>query len=411
MESNPWAEKARLLDSYRWLLLRERHGVLGSGVRFALEAITDWWFGVRARYRLANVIDSHACDYLLLQSAPKVIAFQRKVKFMARLREGGCSLVESALQTTDVILQQRMLKAPPHTVPTRYYGFAAYAEWLIEHHQPRILLNDRNGSLYAPFLRLSLNVRQRLLVHLAHATTVEASQRLGMNDYDYYFLFGRSSLAALQARTLRFGTSAAILAGSHMVDDTYDLTVADPAIRTVLVLGVGPDKEKEIGYQRTYELLREWARLNPEYRVLFKRHPRSPAAFWREAPNALTNIEVLDCQLCEALQMSSVVVNVMSNAVIESALARRPVIYVNASGQSDIFEQERFFGACVKDSAALMARFEYIEENYTLCVAQAELFAEYHLSERYAGLDKTIFYLDALLRKDELENVRLPQRL
>ena len=411
MESNPWAEKARLLDSYRWLLLRERHGVLGSGVRFAREAITDWWFGVRARYRQANVINRHACDFLLLQSAPKVIAFQRKVKLIARLRESGYLLEESALQTTDVILRQRMIKAPPHAVPTRYYGFAAYAEWLIEHHQPRILLNDRNGSLYTPFLRLSLNMRQRLLVHLAHATTVEASQRLGMNDYDYYFLFGRSSLVALQARTLRFGTSAAILAGSHMVDDTYDLTVSDPAVRTVLVLGVGPDKEKETGYQRTYELLREWARLNPGYRVLFKRHPRSPAAFWREATNTLANIEVLDGPLCEALQISSVVVNIMSNAVIESALARRPVIYVNASGQSDIFDQEHFFGACVKNSAALRERFEYIEENYTLCVAQAGIFAEHHLSERYAGLDKTIFYLDALLNNNEFESVRLPQRL
>ena len=211
MRNNPWSEKALLLDRYRWLLLRERHGVWGSVIRFAREGITDWWFGVRARRHLATDIIHESCDFLLLQSAPKVIAFQRKLKLIERLRGCDYSLVETALPSPRTILRQRMLKHPPFFVPTRYYGLAAYAEWLVEHFQPRILLNDRNGSLYSPFLRLSLNVRQRLLVHLAHATTVEPSQRLGMNDYDYYFLFGQSSLNALNARNLIFGESRVIL--------------------------------------------------------------------------------------------------------------------------------------------------------------------------------------------------------
>ena len=408
---NPWLEKARALDRYRWLLLRERHGVLGSALRFAREALGDWWFGMHAKRRLAATVAVEPCDFLLLQSAPKVIAFQRKKLLIEGLRSSGRRLVETALLEPKKILQQGLLKAPPFGVPSRYFGLAAYAEWLVERYQPRILLNDRNGSLYAPFLRLSLNARQGLLVHLAHATTVEASRRLGMNDYDYYFLFGQSSLNALNARKLRFGESVAILSGSHMIDSAYDLPVADPEIRTVLILGVGPDKEKEAGYQNTYRLLLEWAKLNPEYRVLLKAHPRSSAAFWREVSRTLENLEVLDCQLAEALQMSSLVVNIMSNAVLESALARRPVIYFNASGEADIFEQERFFGACVKDSSMLSARFKDIEDNYSLFVAQAESFAEYHISERYAGLDKTVFCLESLVKCNEIEGVPLSQCL
>lgn len=249
--ANPWAAKARALDRYRWLQLRERHGLLGSALRFAREALGDWWFGVRAKRRLGSSIATEPCDFLMLQSAPKVIAFQRKKLLIEGLRGRGHSLVETALQAPKTILRKRLLKSPPHAVPTRYFGIAAYAEWLAEHHQPRILLNDRNGSLYAPFLRLALNARGSLLVHLAHATTVESSRRLGMNDYDYYFLFGQSSLEALQARALRFGSSTAVPAGSHMIDSTYDLPPADPSLRTLLILGVGPDKEKEAGYQAT----------------------------------------------------------------------------------------------------------------------------------------------------------------
>lgn len=394
-----WARRAAALDRYRWLLLRERHGWLGSALRFAREAAEDCWFGVRARRRLADSVGSEPCDFLLLQSAPKVIAFQRKKLLIEALRGRGHVLVETALPETPDILRERLLRRPPQPVPLRYFGYAAHAEWLVERHAPRIVLNDRNGSLYSPFLRLALNARQRLLVHLAHATTVEHSRRLGMNDYDYYFLFGQSSLEALQARELRFGSSTALLAGSHMIDTAFDLAPADPARRVLLVLGVGPDKEKEAGYQRTYRLLRDWAAQNSDYRVLIKAHPRSRVPFWQREALALGNIEVLPCEcgLAEALGQASIVVNIMSNAVIEAALARRPLIYVNASDDADIFAQERFLGPCVSTLAGLQEAVAKIEREPAAALARSADFAEFHLAHGCAGLAWNIQALTSLL--------------
>lgn len=407
---NPWAAKARALDRYRWLLLRERHGLLGSALRFAREALSDWLFGLRARRRLAATVTAEPCDFLLLQSAPKVIKFQRKKLLIEALRSRGHSLVETALEEPGVILRQRLLKRPPYSVPTRYFGLAAYAEWLVERYQPRILLNDRNGSLYAPFLRLSLNARQRLLVHLAHASTVESSRRLGMNDYDYYFLFGQSSLEALQARALRFGSSQAVLAGSHMIDQAFDLPAADPARRVLLVLGVGPDKEKEAGYQRTYALLRDWTAGNPDYQVLIKAHPRSQVPFWQEAAAALDNLQVLppECLLADALSRASLVVNIMSNAVIEAALARRPLIYVNASGEEDIFAQERFFGACVSSADALQQAVAQVEAQPAEALRRSADFAEFHLAHGCQGMAWSVGALEQLLAGNSLAGESLP---
>ena len=396
---NSWAAKARALDRYRWRLLRERHGWLGSALRFAREALADALFGLRARGRLAAAVAAEPCDLLLLQSAPKVIAFQRKKLLMAALRERGHVLVETALQEPGALLRQRLLMRPPQPVPLRYFGYAAHAEWLVARHAPQVLLNDRNGSLYAPFLRLALNRRGRPLVHLAHATTVEASSRLGMNDYDYYFLFGRSSLEALQARPLRFGTSTAVLAGSHMIDLAYDLPPAEPQWRTLLVLGVGPDKEKEPGYQRTYALLRDWAARHPEYRVLVKAHPRSQVPFWQEAAATLPGLQVLprDCTLAAALAQASLVVNIMSNAVIEATLARRPVLYVNASEHHDIFAQERFLGPRIASDAALAERLAWVEAHYAECLEASRQFAEFHLAHGAGGLEHTLALLERLL--------------
>ncbi|WP_256665818.1 capsule biosynthesis protein [Pseudomonas sp. 8Z] len=385
-------------------MLRERHGLLASAARFAREAIVDWWFGFRARRHLADALQGQRCDFLLLQSMAKVIPLQRKRLLKEALVARGYSLVETALPEPGDMLRERMLCLPPYPLPTRYFAYAAHAQWLVECYQPRILLNDRNGSLYSPFLRLALNARQSLLVHLAHATTVEGSRRLGMNDYDYYFLFGRSSLEALQARSLRFGSSMAVLAGSHMIDNTYDLPPADPALRTMLILGVGPDKEKETGYQATYQLLLDWARQHPEYRVLVKAHPRSRVPFWVQAAGELPQLTVLtqDCNLAEALDQASLVINIMSNAVIEAALARRPVIYVNASGDQDIFAQERFFGACVTSVNALQARVIGVESDYADALKQCQGFAEYHLANGCAGLASNLDTLVSLLEGQSL---------
>lgn len=397
MTLNPWAVKARALDRYRWRLLRERHSLLGSALRFAREALGDWWFGLRAKYRLASSVEVDSCDFLLLQSAPKVIAFQRKKLLIEGVRGRGYHLLETALRPPRAILRERLLKRPRHAVPTRYFGMAAHAEWLVQHHQPRVLLNDRNGSLYAPFLRLALAASGGLLVHLAHATTVERSRRLGMNDYDYYFLFGQSSLEALQARTLRFGSSTAVLVGSHMIDDSYVMPAPDLATRTLLILGVGPDKEKESAYQQTYALLASWARRHPEYRVLVKPHPRSQAPFWQGVVQATANVELLgaDCSLAAALKRASVVVNILSNAVIEAALAGRPVLCVDLGGQQDIFQQQRFFGPVIRGEDELEQRLLGIEADFGQALEQSRAFAEFHLAHGAGGLAST---LDALQR-------------
>jgi hypothetical protein len=402
--ANPWAAKARALDRYRWLLLRERHGLVGSALRFAREALSDWWFGVRAKSRLAKAGPVEPCDFLLLQSSPKVIKLQRKKLLIEALRARGHRLIETALREPRVLLRERQLSRPPFRVPTRYFGIAAHAQWLVEHYQPRVLLNDRNGSLYSPFLRLALNARQSVLVHLAHATTGEGSRRLGMNDYDYYFLFGQSSLDALQARALRFGTSTAVLAGSHMIDKAFDLPPADPARRVMLVLGVGPDKEKEAGYQRTYALLRDWAARNPDYQMLIKAHPRSQVPFWQEAAGVLDNVSVLprESSLAQALEQASVVINIMSNAVIEAGLAARPVISVNLSEDADIFCQRTFFGDVLRGVDELSRRLDALEKDYASAVVQSRDFGHFHLAHGSSGLEINLQILEQLLRREGL---------
>ncbi|WP_448644342.1 capsule biosynthesis protein [Pseudomonas mediterranea] len=409
-----WARKARELDRYRWKLLRERHGFCASLLRLIRDVLVDVAIGLRARACLRRSVEIAPCEVLLLHSAPKSMALQRKNILIDALRRRGHQLTEAALRSSSDACAERMLLVPPEPVPLRYLAYAAHAQWLVVTYQPTVLINERNGSLHAPFLRLALAARGARLLHLAHAATLETSRRLSMNDYDYYGLFGSSSLMALQKRKMRFGESTAVLVGSYLADETYDLPVADPALRTLLILGVGPDREKEAGYQETYRLLRDWAAQHPDYRILFKRHPRSKAQFWGAAAQQFPHIELLNsqCSLAQALAQASVVVNIMSNAGIEAGLAGRPVIHVNASGDVDLFSHSLFFGPQVCDQAAFSCQLQWVEQDYLRQVEQARRFADYHLAHGSQGLSKTVQLVDDLLRgvdpAIDFETVPLP---
>ncbi|QBZ87618.1 capsule biosynthesis protein [Pseudomonas viciae] len=409
-----WAQKARELDRYRWKLLRERHGRCGSLLRLVRDVLVDVVVGIRTKACLSGSVVTTPCEVLLLHSAPKSMALQRKNILIDSLRKRGHHLAEAALRSPSDACALRMLLAPPQSVPLRYLVYAAHAQWLVMTYQPKVLINERNGSLHAPFLRLALAARGARLLHLAHAATLESSRRLAMNDFDYYGVFGRSSLVALQERTLRFGESTVVLVGSYLADETYDLPPADPALQTLLILGVGPDREKEPGYQRTYQLLCNWAGQHPHYRVLFKRHPRSKAQFWSDAALQFTNIELLDikCSLAQALAQSSVVVNIMSNAGIEAGLAGRPVIHVNAGSDVDVFSHSLFFGPQVRNEQALSRQLQMLEQDYQGQVAQARRFADYHLVHGSQGLAKTTQLVENLLRGEDprrdFETIRLP---
>ena len=397
-----WAEKARDLDRYRWKLLRERHGRAGSLLRLARDMLVDLALGLRAKACLSRSVTATPCQVLLLHSAPKSMALQRKNILIDAVRARGLQLTEAALRSPSDACAGRLLLAPPQPVPLRYLAYAAHAQWLVRQYEPQVLINERNGSLHAPFLRLALAARNARLLQLAHSATLDTSRRLAMNDYDYYAVFGRSSLVALQARNLRFGESTAVLVGSYLVDGAYNLPPADPELKTLLVLGVGPDREKEPGYLQTYQLLRDWAEAHPHYRVLFKRHPRSKAQFWTEAAGSLSNIALLDagCSLAQALAQSSVVVNIMSNAGIEAGLAGRPVIHVNAGDEADVFSHALFFGPQVRDGLALSRQLQDVEQGYPGKVAQARGFADYHLVFGFQGLDKTAQLIENLVRDE-----------
>lgn len=324
--------KLKELDNYRKKLIEERRQGFKVQVKYFIETFNLYYLGLRTWFKLlfiSNTPKTKKIDIVLLQHSEKVIKLNRKKNLKGKLTELGYSLSEVPYNKSTQVLKKGLIKKPQFKVNLKYLYHASYAEYLVSTYKPIGLLNDRNGMLLSPFLRDALNRNKGKLIHLAHATTVEDDWQFSMNDYDYYLLFGQSSYDKLRQRALLFGHSNAILSGSHMIDRTYNIEPLAFHNNRVLLLGMGPDREKTNLADTNYNIILEWVAKNLKQTLIVKPHPRSSSYFWQEAAKVHKNIELLNnsASLSEALETSGIVISIESNAVLEASLTKRPIIF------------------------------------------------------------------------------------
>lgn len=395
-------KRIQALDSFRKKELKQHYSGIKYFYRLTVNALSDYSLSILTLVFSSSKPAVSKNDFLLLQSSEKVIGLNRKHQLKKKLCDKNYKLAETHLSTPSEVLRKKRYAKPLLKVPLKYYLYAAHAEWLISQYNPKIILNDRNGSIYALFLKERIHLNGGFLVHLAHATTLENSRRLSMNEYDYYFLFGQSSYEALLKRKTLFGNSKIVLTGSHMIDQSFAIEPPDIHKKTILLLGSGPDREKSPGYKEGYKLFFDWAISKPEYTFLIKLHPRSKGEFWKSPPQNLTILKH-STSLASALDQASVAVTIETNSVLEAALCSRPIINISSPSKEDLFDLEPFFGSPAQTLVELERKLEYIEENFKENIEISSSFSQLHLANGLNGLNVTTNKLSEILKKGKTD--------
>ena len=398
--------KFKALDRYRQALAAERKKGIKKTIKYCLETLNLYFLSLLTWLKIyfqSSSIRTENVDILLFQHSEKVIRLNRKKALKAELQKIDYTLAEIAFYKGRKVLKKGFVTKPSYPVSFKYLYLAAYAEYIVSTYNPKIILNDRNGMLLSPFLRDSLNRRNAKLIQLAHATTVEDDWQFSMNDYDYYFLFGQSSYEKLKQRNLIFGDSKVVLTGSHMVDDSYNLKPLKAYNNKLLLLGMGPDREKTKLAQLNYQILLDWAIQHKEHKLFIKRHPRSTSKFWDEAAKKHNNIEIVSnkSSLAQALELSGIVISIESNAVLEASLARRPILFLNALDSEDIFSLESFFGKRVNNKASLTKKITEYSNSYIQFVEKTDDFSSFHLKHGCNGLNISTKLIHSIIRSKQ----------
>ncbi len=277
------------------------------------------------------------CDVLLVHPSRKSYLQGRKRLFIEALRQRGLHVEEFIEEGDGETLRLRQLVKPPQAVPFLLSWPAAHAAFLLHRYQPKAMLTERNSWIIPSFVK-AFSQRRTVVMHLAHSIPSTQSSNYDYVDYDYYLMYGHSSLEYLRTLGKGFGECTALFAGPYFLEDTVPPTTSSAGQQLrCLFLGSGPEYETKTNYLEMCAWVRQWAMAN-SVRLSVKPHPRAEGYPWRGDRVA----EMVDrsLQLDEVREYFDLVLCGYTNAVLDVARAGLPFVLLGKG--RDYFQTERF---------------------------------------------------------------------
>ena len=393
----------RYLDSISEI--KSKHPQL-SKISIRLKLLTQALRGIFKRQN--NLISPIKTDVLFIHSIDLMNKLGRKKTLISNIRQSGLIVTEIYPKGSKQIAQSNERFGT--SIEKLYFrNFDLHAQYIIKKYSPKVIVTDRNGDLCSPFLKQHLQ-RHGKVIHLPHSVLTAESNKYSMIDYDFYCLYGKSSLEHLQSLNNKFGNCEVILAGSYLFDHDFFLPKATPNLK-ILLLGMGPAMEEDPSYFRYYEILSEWFIRNPSFSLDVRLHPRSQHRFWLELSNKYKNINVRPTN--ESFQKSCIdsymCVTTYTNAVVDAALLGRPSLLFCGTEIDDHLQIEKYFSARVSNIDNLDSTIKNYKTNLGHFQRQASNFAKYHVEKEQQSVETISNIIINLANNKEIndtENLR-----
>ena len=300
------------------------------------------------------------------------------------------------------IIENHLLYKPSYRVPFGYRFIASYASFLVKKYKPKIILTFANCDLFSIFLRKEINKIGGKLINISHSVT-GSTEEFYMFDFDYYFVFGPSSVENTFKNPNRYGNTKLILAGSFNIDADFTLP---PNYEKKKILFFSSWIEHQYGeiLLRNFELIANWIKLHPEYELVIKLHTLENPLIIREIFKETPNVKVLpkDVSIKNALEDVSISIVSWSNAAIESALLNRPVVIANDSDLPDSYlNLEKYFLPRARTPEELQQRIEETFNNYDYFLKVCQDFVKWHLAHTTDSVPYMVKCIKAIIEGKE----------
>lgn len=336
---------------------------------------------------------------------------ERIAALVLQLRAAGLEVRHEVLSRLSVVTGRRLTR-PGVPVHRDLRWAAAHATYLVRKYRPRVLVTLENHLLLSPFFREEMRGKGTY-VNLSHGVTPSNAWH-SMTAFDYYFLFGESSLAHLRKNPVRIGSTRVLLTGSPFINAPEAAPTPDPASRVVVYFSSLAANNRSDVFIRGARTVTEWARRRPDFHVRVKLHPLETPETLTSMTRGLANAEVLlkQTSMREALEGASLVIHTSSNAALEAAILGIPSVIVNDTTEPDTYlELERFFLPRAGTVEELDARVEGTLSDYDTYAGAARRFHSFHI----ARSDSVAFIAEQLIRLSHGEKLEgtidLPEEL
>jgi hypothetical protein len=368
-------DEEKLLAYYRYIQGRSR-----TRARVMLRGTAGRAFGVLSRYAMSSPSDvaTQKTDVLFLHTSP---ADPERIERLAGLlgREGVT--VRYHLLSSRQMLGKREFIAPGLPVHYLLLPYAAYARYIVRRYRPKVLVTMIDSHPLSPFLRREMQ-GVGTYVNIAHSPC-EATHYFSMSDFDYYIVFGKSSLRELSKNPVRIGSTRVILSGSPFIsrDDIPKGDDVDP--RKVLFFSTyQPPGDIGRMLEENSRIVIDWARTHPQFRLVIKLHPLEDPGPVRSRTRGLVNVTILDkgTTIVEALSGVSLAIVVWSSAAIEAAMMGKPIVIANRYElYRDFLDFPDYFPPAATTADELSDRVDTVIGQYPRFVKRTKAFLRAHI--------------------------------
>jgi CDP-glycerol glycerophosphotransferase (TagB/SpsB family) len=286
------------------------------------------------------------------------------------------------------------------SIPACLIMYASFARFLVDKYNPKVICVFTHFNVLPSFIRY---YSQAKTVYIPHAV-VDSSYLYSNIDFDYYLVFGESSIMNIQNNQTKIGHTKIIKVGSPVVRENYNLPRIN--INKNYLFFSTWTMGKDVELTANFYLMLDWARNHPDYTIFIKQHPNENPLFIRTVVKNLTNVIVLkkELDIVSALKDSSIVIINYSTASIEACLMNRPLVIINQfefNEKSDDFRfsdkylyLETFFPPRAKSIKEIDDRIWQIQNNYDYYIEQCRVFTRFHLENLNDSVGKISEIID-----------------
>lgn len=320
------------------------------------------------------------CDILLLHTNKKRIS--RSMRLVKSLESHDLIVKYDVIPPIHIIVIRRLLFISKKITNYSQSYLEAYSMYLIEKYEPNLVVTFMEGSNLSYFLKKQLNEKNKKLVNMAHAV-IHDSPKQNKYDFDYFFVFGQSSVDQV-LRKKAYGNPKLVKVGSFYMNFN---TIVDKDIRyknNILFISQGHDKDVDVINHNlnNLQILADWSK-QTDYTIMIKFHPLEDVNIiqrrFKDSNFVFLNKNI---GIEEALQECSLVILSHSNAAIEAALCRIPVVILNDSDKPSYLELDDFYLPRARNKQELDYNVRKTFDRYDEFIDVGERFIDRHIEKR-----------------------------
>ncbi|MCX4193783.1 hypothetical protein [Methylophaga sp. OBS1] len=371
--------------------------------------ITRWCryglMSLQARLKDSSVeITPEPIDILFLRRSVKTLTFDDiTAHFPATITH------KSILQAkpTEAISKRFLRRTSLSHTSINFYVLASYVQYLLDFYQPKIVVTESNGAETSPVLRTMANDRGIKVVHIAHSIPTRNYRKFSLVDYDYYFLYGKSSIDNLKQRAFLYGRDTyCVQTGARAVFSRLNTSQIPTAVErnanTVLLLGSGPGHEEKDEIRQVYQSAISFVNANPRMTLLFKPHPRSNKQLWHSLTQQLEPARFRLIEDLGASHQAAVAICGYTNAILDVSILGIVPLLVSTADNEDYFCYEQYLGRILNQPSELELRFKAIATELEHFQQKTRQFAQYHVGDINAPSALIAVNLQKILNKEAL---------